>query len=77
MFVVAVGAVGAAAAAEADLALDEVAFELFPLRGSRPAVFLAGPGEPSLADPGAVMADHVLGVDRGVSLGGGDAFVAE
>ncbi len=64
MFVVAVGAVGAAAAAEADLALGEVAFELFPLCGGRATVFLAGPRESSLADPGAVVADHVLGIDR-------------
>ncbi len=56
VLVLAAGAVGAAAAAEADLAGDEVGFELLPLLGGGFAVLLTGPLLAALGDEGAVVA---------------------
>ena len=61
----AASAVGAAAAAETDLAGDEVGLELLPLRLGRLAVLLRGPVPAALRDERAVVPGDVGGVNRG------------
>src|SRR6478672_11027878 len=76
VFVDAGGVVGAAAVADGDLAVFEVADELGPFLVGRGAVFLGGAQCAAAGDVCAVAVDHLVGVDRLVSHGGVDVAVA-
>jgi hypothetical protein len=75
VLVLAAGAVRAAAATQAELALHEMGLELVPFGGGRFAVLLGGPNDATLLDERAAVPDDVLGVDRCVALGGRQAGV--
>src|SRR6478609_4903944 len=76
VFVDAGGVVGAAAVADGDLAVFEVADELGPFLVGRGAVFLGRAQCAAAGDVCAVPVDHLVGVDRLVSHGGVDVAVA-
>lgn len=69
--------VGAVAPAQGDLSETEVVAELLPLGVGRLAVFFAGPLGSALVDELAVVADHLLGIDGDIPLGGIQVEVAE
>ena len=76
VFVDAGGVVGAAAVADGDFAVFEVADELGPFLVGGGAVFLAGAQRAAAGDEGPVAVDHLFGVDGLVAHGGVDVAVA-
>ncbi|MFF3468490.1 hypothetical protein [Streptomyces sp. NPDC002619] len=64
MLVDAVGAVGASAGADGELAAFEVAEEVLPLGVGGGAVFLGGPQGTAAGDEGAMGFDGLFRVDR-------------
>jgi hypothetical protein len=63
--------------AEGDLAKLEVVAELGPFCVGGFPILLAWPARAALVDKGAVVADHFLGIDGDVSLGGVEVKMAE
>ena len=77
MFVDAGGVVGAAAVADGDLAVFEVADELGPFGVGGGAVFLGRAQRAAAGDEGAVAVDGFLGIDGLVAHGCVDVLVPQ
>lgn len=75
VFVCAGSSVAAATGTELDLAFGEVLVELLPFLRCGVAVLLARPELAASGEEGAVVPEHVLGIDRHAMLGGGQVFM--